>query len=272
MALRRWTRHGSYQPGGEVTGSVAPPPPPPPSWTWDGGTAVTVRPGQTVESIAHEHGVPVTTLREANHIAVGASVYPGQHLVIPRYRPATAAEMPPPARVASSPPAVTAPYVPPRGGLVAPSGSHVVAPGETLNSIGASTASRFMVIARANNIPPDTMVRVGERIVIPEMGGRPAPVAPRAEAPVAAPTTVATIESPHSARLATPSAPVEADNPIKAEKPPAPCRLSLAGSWPHHRPFGPEAQRLAERRHQPRGAGRHAGQGGRGRRGRLCRQ
>ena len=92
---------GSYQPSGDVTGSVAPPPPQP-AWTWDGGTAVTVRPGQTVEGIAREHGVPVATLREANHIASGASVYPGEHLVIPRYRPATAAEMPPPARTASS--------------------------------------------------------------------------------------------------------------------------------------------------------------------------
>ena len=208
---------GSYQPGSEVTGSVAPPAPQP-AWTWDGGTAVTVRPGQTVEGIAREHGVPVATLREANHIASGASVYPGEHLVIPRYRPATAAEMPPPARMASSPPAVTAPYVPPRGGLVAPSGSHVVAPGETLNSIARLYGKPVNVIARANNIPPDTMVRVGERIVIPEMGEHPATVAPRAEAPVAAPTTVATIESPHSARLATPSAPVEADNPIKAEQ------------------------------------------------------
>jgi murein DD-endopeptidase MepM/ murein hydrolase activator NlpD len=126
--------------------------------------------------------------------------------------------MPPPARTASSAPAVTAPYVPPRGGLVAPSGSHVVAPGETLNSIARLYGKPVNVIARANNIPPDTMVRVGERIVIPEMGEHPATVAPRAEAPVAAPTTVATIESPHSARLATPSAPVEADNPIKAEQ------------------------------------------------------
>ncbi|MFY9760578.1 MAG: LysM peptidoglycan-binding domain-containing protein, partial [Xanthobacteraceae bacterium] len=160
---------GSYQPGGEVTGSVAPPPPQP-AWTWDGGTAVTVRPGQTVEGIAREHGVPVATLREANHITSGASVYPGEHLVIPRYRPATAAEMPPPARTASSAPAVTAPYIPPRGGLVAPSGTHVVAPGETLNSIARLYGKPVMVIARANNIPPDTMVRVGERIVIPEMG------------------------------------------------------------------------------------------------------
>ena len=205
---------GSYQSGGEVTGSIAAPPPQP-TWTWDGGTAVTVRPGQTVESIAREHGVPVSALMEANHITSAASVQPGEHLVIPRYRPATTAAMPPQTRMASTAPAVTAPYVPPRGGLVAPSGVHVVAPGETLNSIARLYGKPVMVIARANNIPPDTMVRVGEHIVIPEMGERPAPVAPRAEAPVAPPSTVATIESPHSARVATP-APTAEDNPVRA--------------------------------------------------------
>jgi murein DD-endopeptidase MepM/ murein hydrolase activator NlpD len=213
---------GSYQPSGDVTGSIAAPPPPPPqpSWTWDGGTAVTVRPGQTVESIAHEHDVPVAALREANHIAIGASIHPGEHLVIPRYRPATAAAMPPQTRIASSPPPAAPAYAPaPRGGLVAPSGVHVVAPGETLNSIARLYGKPVMVIARANNIPPDTMVRVGQHIVIPEMGEHPAPVAPRAAAaPAAAPTTVATIESPHSARVATPSEPVAEEHPVKAEQ------------------------------------------------------
>ncbi|HUI12702.1 MAG TPA: LysM peptidoglycan-binding domain-containing M23 family metallopeptidase [Xanthobacteraceae bacterium] len=207
---------GSYQGGGDVTGSVAAPPPP--SWTWDGGTAVTVHPGQTVESIAREHGVPVAALREANHIAIGASIHPGEHLVIPRYRPASVAAMPPQTRIASTPPRVAAPYVPPHGGLVAPSGVHVVAPGETLNSIARLYGKPVMVIARANNIPPDTMVRVGEHIAIPEMGEHPAPVVPRAESPVAAPSTVATIESPHSARVATPSAPVPEEHPVKAEQ------------------------------------------------------
>jgi len=208
---------GSYQPGGEVTGSI-PAPPPQPTWTWDGGTAVTVGPGQTVESIAREHGVPVAALMEANHITSAAAVYPGEHLVIPRYRPATAAGLPPQTRIASTVPAAAAPYAPPRGGLVAPPGTHVVAPGETLNSIARLYGKPVMVIAKANNIPPDTMVRVGEHIVIPQMGERSAPVAPRAEAPVPAPSTVATIESPHSARVATPSAPVAEDNPIKAEQ------------------------------------------------------
>jgi murein DD-endopeptidase MepM/ murein hydrolase activator NlpD len=207
---------GSYPPGGDVTGAIAAPPPQP-SWTWDGGTAVTVRPGQTVDGIAREHGVPVAALREANHLAIGASVRPGEHLVIPRYRPATAAPMPPQTRIASAPPRVAPPYVPPRGGLVAPNGVHVVAPGETLNSIARLYGKPVMVIARANNIPPDTMVRVGEHIVIPEMGERAAPAA-RAEAPVAAPTTVATIESPHSARVATSDTPVPGEHPVKAEQ------------------------------------------------------
>ena len=58
----------SYHPapssGPEVTGSVQSPPPParapaPASqWSWDGGTAVTVGRGETVDSIAHRHGVP----------------------------------------------------------------------------------------------------------------------------------------------------------------------------------------------------------------------
>jgi len=206
---------GSYQSGSEVTGSI-PAPPPPPAWTWDGGTAVTVRPGQTIDGIAREHGVPVAALMEANHISGGAAVHPGEHLVIPRYRAAAIAAAPPQTRMATTAPAVTAPYMPPRGGLVAPAGSHVVAPGETLNSIARPYHKPVMVIARANNIPPDTMVRVGEHIVIPEMGERPAPVAPRAEAPAPPPNTVATIESPHSARIATPSAPVAEDNPVKA--------------------------------------------------------
>ena len=210
---------GSYQ-GGEVTGSIAAPPsPPPPSWTWDGGTAISVRPGETLDSIARAHAVPVSALMEANHITSPRAVYPGEHLVIPRYR-STAAAVPPQTRVATTAPAMAPP--PPRGGLVAPSGVHVVAPGETLNSIARLYGKPVAVIARANGISPDTMVRVGQHVTIPEMGQRPAPAAEpmprRAEAPPPAPTTVATVESPHSARLVEPVAPAAAEHPVKAEQ------------------------------------------------------
>jgi len=199
---------GSYQ-GGEITGSTAPPPP---AWTWEGGTAITVAPGETLDSIAHQHGVPASAIMEANGIKSPASIYPGEHLVIPRYRPSNAAATAPQTRVAS-----TEPASPPRSHLVAPSGVHVVARGETLNSIARLYRKPVAVLARANNISPDTHLKVGDRIVVPEMGERPAPGAPRAEAPgpEISGTTTASVESPHSARLATPSAPVAEDNPVK---------------------------------------------------------
>ena len=50
------------------------------------------------------------------------------------------------------------------------------------------------------------------------------------------------------------------------------CRLPLAGARPRHHRLRSEAERPAERRHQRRGAGRHADQGRRGRRRRLCGQ
>src|ERR1700733_2025493 len=76
---------GSYQASSEVTGSVAPPPPPPPAWTWEGGTPIIVEPGETLDMIAHRHGVPVSAIMQANNITSPAMVRPGQRLVIPRY-------------------------------------------------------------------------------------------------------------------------------------------------------------------------------------------
>ncbi|HYA05012.1 MAG TPA: peptidoglycan DD-metalloendopeptidase family protein [Xanthobacteraceae bacterium] len=203
---------GSYPGGGEVTGSIAAAPPAP-AWTWEGGTPITVGPGETLEGIARQHGVPVSAIMETNGIKSAASVYPGEHLVIPRYRSSTAPAVTPQTRIASSEPATA-----PRGGLVAPAGTHVVARGETLNSIARLYGKPVGVLARANNMSPDTRVKVGDRLIIPEMGERSSAAAPRAEAPVpeVSGSAVATVESPHSARIATPSAPTAADNPVKS--------------------------------------------------------
>jgi len=225
----------SYQPGsGEITGSVPPappPPPPPPRWTWEGGTPIVVEPGETLETIAHRYDVPVSAIMEANNISDPATVHPGRHLVIPRYRGAASAYAPPPTRVATAP--RTVPAAPPR---MAPSdGVHVVAPGETLNSIARLYGKPVLVIARANNIPADTMVRVGERLIIPGVRSMPRAEAPRAEAPRAeAPRTeapraeapppapqrdIATAESPHSAWKATPVEQPAQQSPAKTVPP-----------------------------------------------------
>lgn len=231
---------GSYQPGGsEVTGSVvaaAPPPPPPPTWTWEGGTAIIVAPGETLDTIARKHGVPAYAIMQANNIRNPATVHAGQHLVIPRYHPSSTAYARPPvgyapplSRTASVPRSV--PVEPPRMALARTDGVHVVSPGETLNSIARLYGKSVMALAKANRIPPDTMVRVGERIIIPDVRTLPRAEAPRiapprveAQRPEPAPEhrQVATAEPQHSAWNASPVEPTPAvaqQSPVKTAEP-----------------------------------------------------
>jgi murein DD-endopeptidase MepM/ murein hydrolase activator NlpD len=217
---------GSYQPGnGDVTGALppsAPPPPPPPRFTWEGGTPITVAPGETLETIARRYDVPVAALMEANNITLPGGVHPGQHLVIPRRRGPATALAAPPTRVASSAAAMPspAPVGPPRNALAAGASVHVVAPGETLHSIARHYGKPVLVLAKANNIAPDSMVRVGERITIPggastavAAAAAPAAPAPRNEPPVG---SLAAAESPHSARLAAAVVPDAEEGGAKA--------------------------------------------------------
>src|SRR5271170_1538555 len=212
---------GAYQPGGgDVTGSL-PAAPPPPAFTWEGGTPVTVAPGETLDTISRKYGVPVAAIMDANSITSPATVRPGQHLVIPRRRGPASALSTPETRIASNAPAVPAgaPVGPPRSALAAAASVHVVAPGETLHSIARLYGKPVMVLAKANNIPPDTMVKVGEHIIVPDVQPGAA-VAPRTQASIAPPIgpNLATAESPHSARVATPEAPAQ-ESTIKTAEP-----------------------------------------------------
>jgi murein DD-endopeptidase MepM/ murein hydrolase activator NlpD len=208
----------------EITGSVAPrpviaPPKPAGAWTWDGGSPVTVGYGDTAETIARKHGVPLAALMQTNGIRNVSDIKPGQRLVIPRY-------------VSNGTPQAAA--APAHASNV---NVHVVAPGETLMSISRRHGVTLSVLARANNIQPTTRISVGDRITIP--GGRLAqasvPAAPIARAPqMAAPQPMA--PAPHLAqprtvpseqvatipaqnvRMATPE-PEKVESPAKAAEP-----------------------------------------------------
>ena len=215
---------GSYQPGNtDVTGSLPPAAPPRPAWTWEGGTAVVLAPGETLEMLAKRHGVPVAALMEANNITSPAHVHPGQRLVIPRFRGPSTALSAPQTRIASSVPSTIPASPPPRSALPPAGAVHVVAPGETLHSIARLYHKPVLELAKANNIPPDTQLRIGARIVIP--GARSAtldaPPVPRAEAlgPPPVNQNFATAESPHSARVVTPVGPAGQEGPLKSAEP-----------------------------------------------------
>ena len=118
-----------------AAGSVVRKPTPAGNWSWDGGKAISVGAGDTIDAIARRHGVPVSVIIQANNIAPPATIYPGQRLVIPRYNasPVAAAAAPatrPPASTPAPAPAAAASDAPSAAGT---SGVHVVAAGDTLS-------------------------------------------------------------------------------------------------------------------------------------------
>ena len=233
------TGMGSYNPGpysAAPAPTLAPPPtrsalPPPPArdvtgsvratpngWSQTGGTAVTVAPGETVDTLASRYGVPASAIMQANNLSGPAALQPGQRIVIPRYTYAAAgapvSAMPHPAK----PPVAAAPA--PTTTAAAGAGNvHVVAPGETLMSIARHYHKPLARIATVNHIPPSTHIKVGDRIVIPghiaaalrqpavAAAPPPAVAAPKAQAPArtaqATPAPVAAAETTSSARIAS---------------------------------------------------------------------
>jgi murein DD-endopeptidase MepM/ murein hydrolase activator NlpD len=226
----------SYQPAfaaPETTGSVPPAPPPPPpaasfrpappppgasarpgaappvsragsGWEWDGGTPIIVGSGDTIDTLSRKYGVPSAAIMQANGITNPAAIKPGHRLVIPRSNAAAA-----PPRIGAAPaapaPLVTGSVV--RPGAPAPGGGgvHVVAPKDTLHSIARRYGKPVSAIATANKIPPDSRLKVGDRLVIPGVRiAAPAvppapPVAATKPAPSVAPPKVAQATPPPAA-------------------------------------------------------------------------
>ncbi|HEY7457515.1 MAG TPA: peptidoglycan DD-metalloendopeptidase family protein [Xanthobacteraceae bacterium] len=173
-------------------------------WRWDGGTAVTLQQGETVEIIARRYGVPTWAILRANNFADASRIQPGTRLVIPTYQApssgmANTQPAPAPQPVSASTPA------PARSGKV-----HVVHSGETLYSLGRRYGVSHTSIAQANGISDQASLRVGQRLNIPGTStgtasrGGPAP-SQRAEAPAPAqvPTPVAN-PAPQKAATVTP--------------------------------------------------------------------
>jgi murein DD-endopeptidase MepM/ murein hydrolase activator NlpD len=160
---------GSYQPPNpEITGTTRPMAPPPVEWTWEGGTPIIVSPGETLETIARRHNVPVAAIIQANNMS-GPAVHAGQHLVIPRYRTPTLAYAPPTTRIMTTPPVPSAAPVIPHPAALPPNAAvHIVEAGETLHSIARLYGKSDLALAKANNIRPNAPMRAGERIVVPD--------------------------------------------------------------------------------------------------------
>jgi murein DD-endopeptidase MepM/ murein hydrolase activator NlpD len=184
---------GMYQAGHhDVTGTVKPAKPqapPQPQWTWDGGTAVTVAQGETIESLALRYNVPETALMQANNLHKNSRLSGGQRIVIPRRT--------------STVPAIAAPATKPAA-VPAAAHTHVVAPGQTLLGISRLYSKTPREIAAANNLKYDQPLKIGDKLTIPGVASS------KAQARVAppAPQAIATAAAQNSVRVHTPASEV----------------------------------------------------------------
>ena len=238
---------GSYSPGQgapQVTGSVAAPPrvaqpaaqpitqpAAQPGWTWEGGTPVTVGPRDNAQSLSKRYGVPVAAIVSSNNLPNAAAVKPGQRIVIPRYEgQLTTGSAAAPRQAVVAPQPQPSPPIVQAAATTGQSHVHTVNPGETLMSLSRLYKRSLSSIAKANNIPPHTMVKVGDQLVIP--GVRPVqPPAPVAQQPVNVqqPQQKMAAAAPVStARSITPAA----DNPAPAAKPVATAAAMPSFRWP----------------------------------------
>jgi murein DD-endopeptidase MepM/ murein hydrolase activator NlpD len=185
-------------------------------WTWDGGSPLTVGYGETVETIARKHGVPLAAMLQTNGISNPASVKPGQRLVIPR-------------RIAASAPAVAHSSVAPVPKFATASEkAYVVQPGENLSGIAHRHGVTLAALAKANKLQPYAKVSMGDRLTIPgghQVAARQTP-APTVAPPRAAPLEKVASLPTQSVRMAT-QEPAATETVVKSAE--------AAGSMPSFR-------------------------------------
>ncbi len=156
----------------------------------------TVARGDSLWSIAKRNNLTVTELARANNLSTGATLRPGQKLIVPG-KAAAPQDLTTAAAPASAP--KSAEVRPARG---AEAVTHTVQAGESLGTIARKYQVTVAELAAANTITDPAKIRAGQQLVIPgfkAVGGaaaRPpagaAKAAPATPPPAAAEPTVAT--------------------------------------------------------------------------------
>jgi len=182
------------------------------------GTAIIVGTSDTVDVLARRYNVSPAAILQANRLSGPRALQPGQRLIIPH-----------PTVAAAAPPALAP--APATRAAALPASVHVVNRGETLMSIARRNNIPLSQLARANNLPANSQLKIGMKINVPARTAEAAPIAQPgvaaapvvaearpatvAPAPVAA-TKVAAAEPTQKALLANPTAPVAEAEPVKA--------------------------------------------------------
>nr|WP_228479247.1 LysM peptidoglycan-binding domain-containing protein [Microbacterium atlanticum] len=135
-----------------LTGAAAPAPAPTPAPA-PAAASYTVLAGDTVSSIARQHGTTVDAVLSANGLARSSIIYPGQTLAIPGAA-APAASAPPPAAAPQPAPGSSA-------------GSYTVAAGDTVSGIAGRHGVSVDAVLAANGLDRSSIIYPGQTLRIP---------------------------------------------------------------------------------------------------------
>jgi LysM repeat protein len=175
-----------------------------------GPASYTIRPGDSLERIARRHNTTAAVLVRLNQIQDPLKIQPGQTLKLPEatQAPATVSSPAPAAAAAAS--AASAPTTVARP---AATGTHTVAPGETLYSIGKKHGVSVNHLLAANpGVNPNTL-RPGQRLQLGSTAtaatSKPATPAPKPAASQLSSTAAVPVSNaqPAASAQAKPAAP-----------------------------------------------------------------
>lgn len=119
----------------------------------------TVKAGQSLSGIAATYGVTTATLASANKIANINLIHAGQILTIPGTGSSTSS-------APASKPSKPAPSTP------ATATSHTVKAGDTVWALAQKYKTTTAAILSANNLKPDAVIRIGQRLSVPAPGAQ----------------------------------------------------------------------------------------------------
>lgn len=182
------------------------------------GNLVTLKNGETVETLSNRYGVPVKAILTANGMTSAAEAQPGQQISIPTYSYGGSPSSVRTAASGKSGQTLGAPPAPlrvPSGAspAAAPGGSVVVASGDSLSSIARRTGVSVAELRAANGIADDKL-RIGQTLALPKGASQPA----RAAAAPAKSAEPAVPETRTAAATAEPK-PYEAPRPAATAAP-----------------------------------------------------
>jgi murein DD-endopeptidase MepM/ murein hydrolase activator NlpD len=156
------------------------------AWSTEGGTVVTLGPGETLSSVSRRYGVPIKELAKVNNIANPSQVGSGTRLTIPTYgmggAAVASAQGSPQAGEATQLVSGAAPAAErkPVASAEAPlNGLHTVSPGQTLSSIARLYGVSAKQLAAANSLTSTNQLKSGQKLRIPGNDQNPQAVALR---------------------------------------------------------------------------------------------